>query len=406
MSLILPRAAASEIGLSQDRLDRIRPYFEKHIAANRMAGGLGLIARHGKVGYFETFGMADKESGRPIQEDTIFRIYSMTKAVTGVAAMMLFEEGAFALSDPLAAFIPEFANMQVAVEKADPATGKSVLTHTVPAKRQITILDLMRHTAGFNYAGPRDENGDLFYNKLGLQMAGGEFTCAELASRLANAPLVNEPGTVWDYGFGTDILGRFVEVVSGQPLDEFFGQRILKPLGMNETGFYVKEANWDRFATLYQPTADGTIRRSTGPLQDGYRTKPTLLLGGAGLTSTVSDYLRFVTMLLNGGELNGVRLLSPRTVELMRSDCLGNLPSIGPLLPAGHGFGLTFAVCKGQGRSATLGSKGMYRWGGAAGTSFWIDPKKQLIGLFMMQSMLDLVKRAYFQQLAYQALTD
>ncbi len=235
-------------GLSPERLRRIRSKMEKHIDAGRMAGGLGLIMRRGQVGYFETWGMSDKEASTPMREDAIFRIYSMTKAVTGVAAMMLFEEGAFALADPVSNFIPEFREMRVALESPDPATGKMVLTRTVPATRPITVLDLMRHTTGFNYTGPHDEKGDLIYPQRGFQMAPGGFSSAEFVKRLAAIPLLREPGTAWDYGFGTDVLGRLVEVISGLTLAGFFAERIFQPLRMPDTAFHVDESKWGRLA--------------------------------------------------------------------------------------------------------------------------------------------------------------
>jgi CubicO group peptidase (beta-lactamase class C family) len=379
---------------------------EKHIEADRLAGGLGLIMRRGHVGYFETWGMGDKEAGAPMREDAIFRIYSMTKAVTGVAAMMLFEEGAFALADPVSSFIPEFREMRVAVESPDPVTGKMMLSGSVPATRPITVLDLMRHTAGFNYAGPHDAKGDLIYPQCGIEPIPSGLTSAEFVKQLADIPLLREPGTAWDYGFGTDVLGRLVEVISGQTLSGFFAQRIFQPLGMPDTDFHVHEEKWDRLVPIYSPTSAGTIQRMTGPIQDGFRHPPKMCSGGGGLTSTVLDYLRFVRMLLQGGELDGERLLSPLTVELMRSDVLGDLPAVSPLLAPGHGFGLTFAINKGPGRSATLPSAGQYRWGGAAGTAFWVDPSQDMAGIFMIQTLLDLAKRNEFMQLAYQSIVD
>jgi len=208
-----------------------------------------------------------------LNADTIFRIYSMTKAITGVAAMMLFEEGAFALADPVANLLPEFREMRIAVEAADAATGKTVLKSTVPATKPITMLDLFRHTAGFNYTGPHDEKGELLYPQLGFQMHPGGMTLAEFIKRLASAPLLRESGTAWDYGYGTDVLGRVVEVISGKSLAGFFSERIFGPLGMHETGFHVEERNWPRFATIYVPTTPGgPVTRMTGAIQDGFRT--------------------------------------------------------------------------------------------------------------------------------------
>jgi CubicO group peptidase (beta-lactamase class C family) len=224
--------------------------------------------------------------------------------------------------------------------------------------------------------------------------------------RLAGVPLVREPGTAWDYGFGTDVLGRLVEILSGRTLADFFAQRIFEPLGMVDTAFHVSEAKWERLVPIYSLTPAGTIQRMAGPMQDGFRQPPTMYAGGAGLTSTASDYLRFVRMLLQGGELDGERLLSPLTVALMRSDLLGGLPAVSPLLAAGHGFGLTFAVSRGPAQTAMLPPAGQYRWGGAAGTAFWIDPSQDMVGVFMMQTLLDLAKRAEFMRLAYQSIVN
>jgi CubicO group peptidase (beta-lactamase class C family) len=401
MSDILP-ANPEAAGLSPERLSRIGTRMTKHIDAGRMAGGIGLIVRRGHVGYFEAWNM---------KEDAIFRIYSMTKAVTGVAAMMLFEEGAFALADPIANFIPEFREMRVAKESLDPATGKMALTGTVPATRPITMLDLMRHTAGFNYTGPHDEKGDLIYPQRGIQSdlrqspAAGS-TSADFVKRLADIPLVREPGTAWDYGFGTDVLGRIVEIISGRTLAGFFAERIFQPLRMVDTGFHVSEAKWERLVPIYSLTSRGTIQRMTDPCQDGFRQPPGMFAGGAGLTSTVFDYLRFVRMLLNRGELDGERPLSPLTVELMRSDMLGDIPAVHPLLAAGHGFGLTFAISRGPARTGLLPPAGQYRWGGAAGTAFWIDPSQDMAGIFMIQTLPDPSKRSEFMQLAYQSVIE
>ncbi|HET9362537.1 MAG TPA: serine hydrolase domain-containing protein [Vicinamibacterales bacterium] len=414
---VLPQAPPGDVGLSKERLQRLKAAMETEVAENRLAGGVGLIARKGKVAYLEPFGAADKEAGTPMRTDTIFRIYSMTKAVTGVAVMVLYEEGRFSLSDPVSRYLPEFATMRVAVERTDPASGKRVLSHSVPAGRPITILDLLRHTSGFNYEGPHDEKGELSYQRLGLAAAGGDdMTLAEFTKRLAQVPLVHEPGTVWDYSFSMDVLGRLVEVVSGRTLDQFFAERIFMPLRMNDTGFYVPDQKWSRLAALYNPAPKGIARADEGA-QTAPRRKPALLMGGAGLMSTVIDYARFVQMLLNDGELDGARILGRKTVDLMRSDLLGDLPRApirlvvgdGPVVtaqlpPPGYGFGLTFAVSGGPDRTASVGSKGEYNWAGAAGTMFWIDPEEQMVGVLMIQKMFDLSTGAKFKQLAYQAI--
>jgi len=414
---VLPQVAPGDVGLSQERLQRLKAAMEAEVAQNRLAGGVGLIARKGKIAYLEAFGASDKEARTPMRKDTIFRIFSMTKAVTAVAVMIEYEEGRFSLADPVSRYLPEFATMRVAVERTDLVTGKRVLSHSVPAERQISILDLLRHTSGFNYEGPHDEKGNLMYQAQGLAAAGGnDFPLAEFVKRLAQAPLVHQPGTIWDYSFSMDVLGRLVEVVSGRTLDQFFAERIFTPLRMDDTGFYVPEQKWNRLATLYNPSRDGITRADDGA-QATARRKPALFMGGAGLMSTAMDYARFTHMLLNGGELDGVRLLGPKTVELMRSDLLGDLPRAltrlavgdGPVVtaqlpPPGYGFGLTFAVSRGPDQTASVGSKGEYNWAGAAGTTFWIDPQEQMVGVLMIQKMFDLTTGTKFKQLAYQAI--
>jgi CubicO group peptidase (beta-lactamase class C family) len=395
----------AEAGLAQDRLDRIGAVMQKHIAENRIAGAIGLIARRGKIGYFESWGLMDKEAGKPMRKDAIFRIYSMTKAVTGVATMILYEEGRFFLSDPVSKFIPELGRMPVAIEKTDAVTGKRIVS-TVPAEREITIRDLLRHTSGMNYAGPRDEKGEFMFAKAAVLSPA--ITIEEAVKRAARTPLVHQPGAIWDYSISQDVLGRLIEVVSGQPLDRFFAERIFKPLGMVDTGFHVPQEKWERLAALYTPNEDKTIKRHAGPPQESYKKPATLFSGGGGLVSTTMDYARFCQMLVNGGELDGARILSRKTVELMSADHLGELPRVGALLPRGYGFGLTFAVNRGVGETGAIGSKGEYFWGGAAGTRFWIDPQEQLIGVFMVQILphTNLTYGSEFKQLAYQAIND
>ena len=415
----LPQAPPEAAGLSRERLDRATAAMRKEAASGQMAGGIGLIARRGTIGYFETYGLADREAGTPMQKDAIFRIFSMTKPVTGVAIMMLHEQGRLGLTDPVSRYLPEFTTMKVAVHKTD-ASGRRVLSHTVDAEHSITILDLLRHTSGFNYEGPSDEKGNLAYPALGLNAAGGvDVPLEDFVKRLASVPLVHQPGTIFDYSFSTDVLGRVVEVVSGQPLDHFFAERIFMPLRMVDTGFYVPEEKWDRLAPLYIPTPAGLLRVDVA-MQVAARRDPVLLMGGAGLHSTAMDYARFAQMLLNGGQLEGVRVLGEKSVAAMTTDVLGDLPgaplrlALGPGLPAttspmpppGYGFGLTVAVNRGVSGSGAPGSKGEYTWSGAAGTTFWVDPGNQMVGVFMVQSMLDLSKGMQFKQLAYDAIAD
>lgn len=394
----LPTGAPEQAGFSRDRLNRIDTVMREHIAAGRLAGASGLIARNGKVVFRQTWG--------DYKADTIVRMYSMTKAITGVAAMMLYEEGKFSLTDPLSKYLPEFEHMRVAKESTD-ASGKRIY-YTVPVDRPITVRDLFRHTTGLDYAGPKDENGDPAYKKL--EMMGGaphvSFNLAEAVKRLASAPLNDQPGTMFRYGYSVDVLGRLVEVISGMPLDQFFEQKIYKPLAMKDSGFFVPEDKWSRLATLYTPKKGGGIEPMKGGPQDTYKEKPVLLLGGAGSVGTLDDYARFVTMLLHDGQIDGTRLLGRKTVELMRSDHLGNLGRAG-LLGEGYGFGLTFAVNRGPGTTATVGSQGEYYWGGAAGTAFWIDPKEQMIGVFLMQMLPPNVAAGdQFKRMAYEALVD
>ncbi|HKX00219.1 MAG TPA: serine hydrolase domain-containing protein [Bryobacteraceae bacterium] len=396
----LPTAAPDQAGFSVDRLNRINTVMQEHIAAGRLNGASGLIARNGKVVFRQTWG--------EYKPDTIVRMYSMTKAITGVAAMMLYEEGKFALSDPVSKYLPEFTRMTVAQESVD-AAGKRTY-YTVPADRPITIRDLFRHTSGLDYAGPKDENGEYAYKKLGVEGGNGwvSFDLAEAVRRLASVPLNHQPGTTFHYGMSIDVLGRLVEVLSGKPLDRFFEERIFRPLGMKDTGFFVPEEKWSRLAVLYTPKKGGGIERSTRPAQENFKKKPTLLLGGAGSVSTLDDYARFVAMLLNNGELDGVRILGRKSVELMRSDHLGTLARVGGMPGEGYGFGLTFAVNLGPGKSAEVGSEGEYNWGGAAGTSFWIDPKEHMMGVFLVNVLPsnEVVARGQFKRLAYEALVD
>ena len=394
----LPVSAPEQLGFSRERLQRINTLMREHVAAGDMAGASGLLARNGKIVFRENWG--------EMKADSIVRMYSMTKAVTGVAAMILYEEGKFSLTDPVSKYMPEFSDMRVAHESKDSA-GKRIY-YTTPVEHPILVRDLFRHTTGFDYSGPMDETGEIAYKKL--EMAGGaplaSFDLAEAVRRLATAPLHEEPGTKWRYGYSIDILGRLVEVCSGKPLNQFFEERIFRPLGMKDTAFFVPEEKWSRLATLYAPKKGGGVERSTAPAQERYKTKPALLLGGAGLVSTMDDYTRFVMMLLNDGQLDGVRILGRKTVELMRADHLGDL-NRGSLTD-GYGFGLTFAVNLGPGKSATIGSEGEYYWGGAAGTSFWIDPKEHMIGVFLVQILPSqgVTARDQFKRMAYQALVD
>jgi CubicO group peptidase (beta-lactamase class C family) len=376
----------------------------EHVAKGRIAGAIGLISRRGQIAYFETYGWQDREAKVAMKKDAIFRMYSMTKPVTGVAVMILYEEGRFSLNDPVSKYLPEFTKPKVAVVKTDPAT-KTKTREIVPARREISILDLLRHTAGLDYRGPEDSDGKLLYQQLGV--FSEDQTIGDAVRKLAQAPLVSQPGTTWEYGLSMDVLARLVEVVSGKTYDKFLETRIFKPLGMVDTGFHVPQEKHNRLTKLYTPAENQTIKLSTAAPQTSYMKAATLFGGGSGLVSTASDYLKFCQMLLNGGELNGVRILSRKTVELMSADHLGDLPR-APLLATGYGFGFTMAVNRGVGQTGAVGSQGEYFWGGAAGTRFWIDPKEQMIGIFLVQILphTNLTYGTQFRQLAYQAISD
>lgn len=408
-----PAVVAPEaVGLSAGRLTNIGAVMNRHISEKRIPGASGLIARRGKIAYQETFGMADVEAGKPMQMDTIHRIYSMSKPITSVAVMMLYEEGKFQLNDPVAKYLPEFAKMQVAIEEKDPQTGQSVMK-TVPAKRPITVRDLLRHTAGLTYGVFGDTVVDREYRKARIL---GQLNLADFVTDLAAIPLQYEPGTRWHYSVSVDVLGRLVEVLSGKPFDQFLQERIFTPLEMHDTGFVVPAAKKDRLAKLYTITKEGKLQPITvcSTRQECYEGFPNavpnflqsmgMLSGGGGLTSTAYDYLRFCQMMLNQGQYDGKRLLSRKTVQLMSSDNLGTIPGMGP----GMGFGLGFAVSKAPGEAGMMGSPGEYNWGGAAGTRFWIDPQEELIGIFMIQILphTGLEYGSEFRVLTYQAIAD
>lgn len=428
----LPHTSPEKEGFSSERLTRISHYMEKALESGEMIGGLGLIARNGKVIYLEGYGDADKQPLREISPDTLFRIYSMSKPITSVAVLMLYEEGYFSLNDPIARYLPELANLQLALSTADSkdqlmlsdGTSSKHLGNGDQAKvgqtrapiRQPTIRDLLTHTAGFTYGLFGNTEVDKRYREEGLSM--GNLNVKEFVQRLGTLPLQYEPGTRWHYSVATDVLGRLVEVISKMPFDEFLKQRIFIPLEMNDTGFTVSDASWPRLAQLYAP--EGTASDiSTAFLSGGgpalveapasfdinFEPGAEFKSGGGGLVSTVGDYFRFCQMLLNGGELNGVRLLSPKTIQLMSSN---HLDSSGEVFGrSGIGFGLGVAVSIDQAAIGEIGTDGEYNWGGAAGTKFWIDPKENMIGIFMTQSVPHRSRVGVdFKYLSYQAMTD
>jgi CubicO group peptidase (beta-lactamase class C family) len=392
-----------EVGFSVSRLSRIGTWMQGYIDQNKLAGTIAMVARCGKVAYLERFGMMDLEAAKSMQFDTIFRIYSMTKPIASVALMMLYEEGRFQLHDPVSKFIPEFADVKVFAGATEAGFELTEL------EREITIWHLLTHTAGLTYDFFEDSPVDAMYLEADLHQP--DRTAEEVVHEIVTLPLVHQPGTAWRYSMATDVLGYLIEVISGMTLDVFFGEKILKPLGMEDTDFYVPEAKLNRFAAEYGPTENGGIELLDAPATSQYTRPPRFLSGGAGLVSTASDYMRFTQMLLNGGELEGTRLLGRKTVELMT---INHLPDelipiqVQPHTLHGCGFGLGFRVLVNLAQAGRLGSEGEFGWGGGASTSFFIDPKEQLIGLLLTQ----LVPSRYypirneFKVLVYQALVD
>ncbi len=390
-------AAAAPQGLDPARLDRFTPLIQQKLQEKKLAGAVVMVMRDGHVAYQKSFGQADIATGRPMTPDTIFRIFSMTKPIVAVAALQLYEQGKFDLRDPISNWLPEFAHMQVATITTDAAGHKT--TTLAPAKHPITVLDLMRHTSGLGYYYTQDETGAPYYRKYGIAAIGGASNLEAWTKQIAKAPLIAQPGTLFYYSFSIDVLGRLVEIWSGKTLDVALNDAIFQKLGMKDTGFYVPPEKLNRLATLYTPSTPGItddegITGLGGPIipypggpgpQDAFKQKPALFSGGGGLVSTATDYARFVSMLAAGGTLDGVRLLSPKTVDLMRADVLGAIPR-GPGGPwDGYGFGLTVEVSLGQGPSATLSTQGEYDWAGAASTQFFIDPKEHLCAVMMLQ---------------------
>ena len=399
----LPSATPEAVGMSSERLSRIATAVERDIAAKRVAGMVTMVVRHGRVVWYEAQGMADREQQTPMRRDAIFRICSMTKPIATTALMILYEEGRFALDDPVSEYLPEFKDPKVLVT---PATGQP---YTVAAKRGITVRDLLRHTSGLTYQW----NEALGQRYVDANVASGllpyDGTIADSVSRLAGLPLLFNPGERFEYSLSIDVVGRLVEVLSGEPLDVFMRTRILDPLDMRDTCFFVSEEQLPRLAAAYTYYPDkGLARFPDTPITEGtlvysadypYKGPRKLFSGGAGLCSTARDYARFCQMILNGGSLNGVQILSRKTVELMTHDQLGK---IAPE----WGFGLGFGVSGVKAPLGDLGSPGEYGWGGFFYTKFNIDPKEDMIVISMGQlhPTGGLALDTVVQNLAYQAL--
>jgi CubicO group peptidase (beta-lactamase class C family) len=401
----LPTAKPETIGLSPERLERIAANVQRNVDNQRIAGAVTLVMRHGQVAWIKAQGMADREASKPMRTDNMFRVCSMTKPITSLAVMMLYEEGRFMLEDPVSKYLPEFKNPKVLVK---PASGKP---YTIPATREITIRDLLRHTSGLTYHW----NDDLGAMYKEANVAHGllpyDGTIEESTKRLAALPLLFNPGDKWEYSLGIDVLGRLVEVVSGKPLDEFFRTRIFEPIGMKDTYFYPPDNKLARLATAYTyhdgkglerfPETPVTERAFTFSADYPVRGPKKLFSGGAGLVSTASDYARFCQMMLDGGKVGNARLISRKSVELMTHDQLGK---ISP----DQGFGLGFGVDGVKAPLDELGTPGEYNWGGFFYTAFSVDPKEQMIVIFMAQLYPtgDLPLDRQVHALAYQAIND
>jgi CubicO group peptidase (beta-lactamase class C family) len=369
----LPQAKPESLGLSSTRLQQMSDAFKREIDKGTLPGATVMVARRGQIGWFEALGKQSPAAAAPMAHDSIFRIFSMTKPIVSVGIMMLLEDGHFVLNDPVAKFIPEFAGQKVGVEN----NGKLDL---VPPRRPMTIQDLLRHTSGITY----DHTGNSLVQQLYQQsrLRSRKISNAEHAALVASLPLMSQPGEVWNYSRSTDILGRIIEVVSGKTLSAFLTERILAPLQMTETAFHTGPENAGRLAEPFATDPwSGEKVQLFNMLEN-----PVMESGGGGLVSTTMDYARFCQMLLNGGALDGIRIIGRKSLQLMASDHLGPHVKVdSPLMPTGHGFGLGFAVRTNEGMAPFPGSVGQFFWSGMAGTFFFIDPAEEMFAVFMMQ---------------------
>ena len=399
---VLSRTSPEQVGFSPQRLQRLTATFEAYVADSKLAGSVVLVARRGKIAYLHAFGHRDRESNARMPENAVFRIASQTKALVSVGVMILQEQGKLLIGDPVGKFLPEFEKTTVAVAKKD--GGYDV----VAAKRPITIRDLLTHTAGIGYGEGIARDRWQSAKIQGWYFADRDEPVGDTVSRMAVLPFDAQPGERFVYGYATDILGALIERVSGETLAEFMGKQVLGPLGMNDTQFYLPPSKVDRLAVVYSATESGKLERApdpgTGLGQGAYVKGPRKSFsGGAGLLSTATDYARFLQMMLNRGELDGKRILSRKTVELMTSDHLVNKQ-----VEEGVGFGLGFYVVKDPGARGVPGSVGEFGWGGAYHSSYWVDPEKDLVVVYFTQLLpaRDLDDHGKLRVLVYQALTD
>jgi CubicO group peptidase (beta-lactamase class C family) len=406
----LPLVAPEQVGLSAERLGRVRTWMHQWIDSGRLAGMVAVVMRKGQVAFAETVGKADLARNKPMRPDTIFRIYSMTKPLTSTAIMMLYEEGRFQLDDPISKFIPAFKDPRVF------AGGSRGKIDSIPAEREITFRDLLTHTSGLTYGFMESNPVDALYRakENGVDFQTSETSLKQVVEQLATFPLIAQPGKAWNYSVATDVLGYLVEVISGQPFQVYLKEKVIDPLGMVDTDFHVPESKHDRFAANYSAGEGGKLELLDDPGKSRYLKPRKVNSGGGGLVSTAADYLRFCRMMLNKGELDGVRLLGRKTVELMTMNHLkGDMADMG--MPRfsestyyGTGFGLGFSVTIDPAKAHILGTPGEFAWGGAASTAFWIDPAEDMAVVLLTQLMPSSTYpiRRELRVLTYQAIVD
>jgi CubicO group peptidase (beta-lactamase class C family) len=411
----LPLVAPEQVGLSAARLDRVRKWMHGWVDSGRLAGMVTVVMRRGELAFAETAGKADVERNKAMRPDTIFRIYSMTKPLTSTAIMMLYEEGRFQLDDPISKFIPAFANPRVY------AGGSRGKIESVPAEREITFRDLLTHTSGLTYGFMESNPVDALYRSKsnGVDFQTSTTSLKDVVERLGTFPLIAQPGKAWNYSVATDVLGYLVEVISGQPFQTYLKDKVLAPLGMVDTDFHVPADKHERFAANYQAgpssaNGGGKLELIDDPGKSRYLAPRAVNSGGGGLVSTAADYLRFCRFMLNKGELDGIRLLGRKTVELMTMNHLkGDMADMG--MPRfsestyyGIGFGLGFSVMIDPAKAHIVGTAGEYAWGGAASTAFWCDPAEDMAVVLLTQLMPSSTYpiRRELRVLTYQAIVD
>lgn len=409
MSALIDCVSPESLGLSSQRLNRVADYLKEYVDSGKLPGYLVVVSRRGQPVYLHRYGLRDVEARTQVEDDTIFRIYSMSKPITSVAAMSLYERGLFQLDTPVSIFIPEFKGLEVF------QAGDRNHYRTIPAEREMTIRDLLTHTSGLTYGFMNIHPVDAMYRALGVEGSRSMGTLKGMAEKLGKLPLLFSPGTSWSYSVATDVLGYLVEVLSGMTLDTYLSKYIFAPLGMTDTSFFVSKDKITRFSANYNHH-EGGIRLADSPIDSPYCKRPSFLSGGGGLVSTASDYLRFTYMLRNKGVLNGERILGRKTVEFMTINHLPNNTDLGSIgqkifseMPFdGIGFGLGFSVVLDPAKANIIGSAGEYAWGGAASTAFWIDPIEDISVIFLTQLLpsSSYPIRRDLRVLTYQALID